>query len=56
MPSKLPSIPGLLIEGDLAADFRHEVAALLDRKNTGFPGAQPISFNRHHLEALCKEE
>ncbi|KAF2675465.1 mRNA capping enzyme, alpha subunit [Microthyrium microscopicum] len=51
-----PTIPGLLADGGLAGDFRHEVAELLQRKHTGFPGAQPVSFERAHLQTLCQED
>ncbi|KAK1064729.1 Dcp1p-Dcp2p decapping enzyme complex alpha subunit [Friedmanniomyces endolithicus] len=40
-----------LTGGDLT-DQRNWVADLLDRKNTSFPGAQPVSFARHHIEEL----
>jgi hypothetical protein len=48
--------PGVKAEGSLLYTMRQEVAALLDRKNTNFPGAQPVSFSRRHLEELKKEK
>lgn len=48
--------PGIKAPPDLAAKMRLEVARLLDRKNTGFPGAQPVSFARRHLEELTRQE
>ena len=48
--------PGLKIEGQLLHRMRSEVAELLQRKNLGFPGAQPVSFARKHLEELTATE
>ncbi|CZT03547.1 probable mRNA-capping enzyme subunit alpha [Rhynchosporium agropyri] len=48
--------PGIKAEGELLFRMRSEVAHLLDRKNTSFPGAQPVSFARRHLEALTKQD
>jgi mRNA guanylyltransferase len=50
------SLPGVKAEQDMAYGFRREVAQLLDRKSLGFPGAQPVSFARKHLEELTKQE
>lgn len=48
--------PGIKIEGELLYNMRTEVARMLDRKNLNFPGAQPVSFARRHLEELCRQE
>jgi mRNA guanylyltransferase len=48
--------PGIKIDGELLYNMRTEVACLLDRQNTSFPGAQPVSFARRHLEELTKQE
>jgi mRNA guanylyltransferase len=48
--------PGIKAEPHLAKQFREEVAALLGRKQTNFPGAQPVSFARRHIEELTKQE
>jgi mRNA guanylyltransferase len=48
--------PGIKIDGDLLYNMRGEVARLLDRKNQSFPGAQPVSFSRKHLEELTRQE
>lgn len=56
MHGPLPTIPGVKAEGDLAHGFRQEVASLLGRNSTSFPGAQPVSFERAHLDILCSQE
>ncbi|KAI3343359.1 mRNA capping enzyme [Ustulina deusta] len=48
--------PGMRAEGDLLMTMRKEVASLLGRTSTGFPGAQPVSFSRKHLDELRRED
>lgn len=48
--------PGIKAEGVLVDDMRAEVARLLNRRNRSFPGANPVSFSRRHLEELEKQE
>ncbi|KAI1822932.1 mRNA capping enzyme [Xylaria intraflava] len=57
-PIQIQSIdqPGLRATGDLLTTMRKEVAALLGRSSTGFPGAQPVSFSRKHLDELKRED
>lgn len=57
-PVQIPSIdePGLRATGDLLMTMRKEVASLLNRSSTSFPGAQPVSFARRHLEELHREK
>jgi mRNA guanylyltransferase len=55
-PVRSISAPGVKIDGDLLYNMRSEVASLLDRKNLSFPGAQPVSFARRHLEDLTRQE
>lgn len=43
-------IPGVLLESPEA--LRREAASLLGRSSTGFPGAQPVSFARRHIQQL----
>ena len=50
------SEPGVKASGPLLAAMRREVANILDRNQTGFPGAQPVSFARQHLEELTRQE
>lgn len=54
--SSVPDMPGYKAEGDLAKVLRREVAELLSRSHLGFPGAQPVSFCRRHIEELKREE
>ncbi|KAG5984297.1 mRNA-capping enzyme subunit alpha [Claviceps digitariae] len=48
--------PGVKASGSLLHSMRREVAQLLGRHQTGFPGAQPVSFGRQHLEELQKQD
>ncbi|KAL2123360.1 hypothetical protein VTJ04DRAFT_3815 [Mycothermus thermophilus] len=48
--------PGIRAEGNLLRELRAEVAALLGRSSHGFPGAQPVSFSRKHLDELRRED
>lgn len=62
MPSTVPSsappppMPGTLIPRDVAEPLREGVADLLQRENTRFPGAQPVSFAREHVTELQRQE
>lgn len=48
--------PGVKAQGDLLRELRAEVANLLGRNSYSFPGAQPVSFSRRHLDELRREE
>lgn len=48
--------PGIRATGEVLQTMRSEVARLLGRNQRSFPGAQPVSFARSHLEELRKEE
>ncbi|KAK0645911.1 mRNA capping enzyme alpha subunit-like protein [Cercophora newfieldiana] len=50
------SQPGVKADFQLVRALRSEVAQLLNRSSIGFPGAQPVSFSRKHLEALRRED
>ncbi|TKA81932.1 hypothetical protein B0A55_01925 [Friedmanniomyces simplex] len=47
---------GTKLTGGELTDQRNWVADLLDRKNTNFPGAQPVSFARHHIDELQRHD
>lgn len=48
--------PGIKAHGQVLYTMRKEVADLLGRHQTSFPGAQPVSFSRQHLEELTHQE
>ena len=52
----MPDIPGVKAEGPLLSTLRAEVADLLDRKSSNFPGAQPVSFAARHIAELQKQD
>ncbi|OAA55563.1 mRNA capping enzyme alpha [Niveomyces insectorum RCEF 264] len=58
MVGKLERIdaPGIRAEGAVLHSMRREVANLLRRQQLGFPGAQPVSFARKHIEELRKQD
>lgn len=50
------SAPGVKLTDEQSYPFREKVAHLLNRNQKGFPGAQPVSFARRHIEELKKQE
>jgi mRNA guanylyltransferase len=48
--------PGRLVNFTIANTLRREVSELLGRNDTRFPGAQPVSFVRRHLDELRQHE
>jgi mRNA guanylyltransferase len=62
MPSTVPShappppMPGVLIPNQDAHYFKETVANILERDSMRFPGAQPVSFAREHVNELQRQE
>ncbi|KAI2630682.1 mRNA capping enzyme, alpha subunit [Hypoxylon sp. NC1633] len=56
LPIQAIDEPGLRVPGDVVMGLRQEVAGLLHRSQTSFPGAQPVSFTRKHLDELLRED
>ena len=58
MVSSVPDLGAVGIKADppLASQFREEVAKLLGRRSTSFPGAQPVSFATRHILELEKQD
>ncbi|CCD54703.1 hypothetical protein ACHAO1_008112 [Botrytis cinerea] len=48
--------PGIQAQGEILFHMRREVAQLLNRSNPSFPGAQPVSFTRRHLDELTRQD
>jgi len=48
--------PGTLMGPRDTEELVKEVAALLGRRDTRFPGAQPVSFVRRHIDELRERE
>ncbi|KAK1828427.1 mRNA capping enzyme alpha subunit-like protein [Podospora conica] len=48
--------PGVRVDHQTAKGMRTEVANLLGRSQYNFPGAQPVSFARSHLDALRQSD
>lgn len=58
MQSAVPDLDaiGQRAEPHLADQFKREIANLLGRTSLSFPGAQPVSFARRHIEELQRED
>ena len=56
MGGSVPVIPGIKAQGDLLLSFQREVADLLNRQSSAFPGAQPVSFAARHKLELQKDD
>ncbi|KAI0180023.1 mRNA capping enzyme, alpha subunit [Hypoxylon sp. FL1284] len=48
--------PGIKPPAHVVTSLRQDVANLLHRTSAAFPGAQPVSFTRKHLDELLRED
>ncbi|KAK1756060.1 mRNA capping enzyme, catalytic domain-containing protein [Echria macrotheca] len=55
-PIKDIANPGVKAEFPFLRNLREEVAQLLNRNSLSFPGAQPVSFSRRHIDELQKKD
>ncbi|ORY59082.1 mRNA capping enzyme, catalytic domain-containing protein [Pseudomassariella vexata] len=55
-PIRSIDCPGIKAQPELARHLREEVAHLLNRDKLDFPGAQPVSFRKPHLEELHRQD
>ncbi|KAI0145355.1 mRNA capping enzyme [Xylariaceae sp. FL1272] len=57
-PAQIQAIdePGTRATDELLFNMRKEVASLLGRSQISFPGAQPVSFSRKHIDELRRED
>lgn len=58
MTSMLPVLTdyAVQVDDDTTAGLRQQVAGFLQRRGAAFPGAQPVSFEKKHLQLLCEQE
>lgn len=56
MAGSVPDIPGIRAPDDVAYVLRKQVAMLLKRSSTSFPGAQPVSFLKEHIKKNLEQE
>jgi mRNA guanylyltransferase len=56
MGGAVPDIPGVLAPPDVCHRLKQEVSYLLGRNQLSFPGSQPVSFARRHIEQDLMQE
>lgn len=56
MAGAVPDIPGVRAPPEGAREIMLEIMRLLGRHSPSFPGAQPVSFSRQHLEHALLDE
>lgn len=55
MAGSVPDLPGVVAPPEGAREIMSEVMHLLNRPVLAFPGAQPVSFSRRHINALMSK-
>ncbi|KAK9449700.1 mRNA capping enzyme, catalytic domain-containing protein [Limtongia smithiae] len=56
MPGAVPTMPGVRAPPEYAERLRQDVARLLRRHSTSFPGSQPVSFLKQHIPQNLEKE
>ncbi|KAI1376682.1 mRNA capping enzyme, alpha subunit [Hypoxylon crocopeplum] len=56
LPIQAIDEPGLKTPSDIVVGLRQQVASILHRTSITFPGAQPVSFTRKHLDELLRAD
>lgn len=56
MAGSVPDLPGIRAPSEGAREIMQDIQRLIDRRSRNFPGAQPVSFAKRHIEDLLSED